>query len=261
MAKIDKTNFSKRKHRIISVASTKGGVGKTTICTGLASVLATNYNQSVLLIDADPSGNSTKRLNCDRDQPGLAEFLLDPNVFNEQEVFIDGGKTKVPNLGVLGGSKNLFNHALNSIPDSALKDLLEPSGDTYIIDSSNQSYHLRSLSLIPATHVLAVSDMSDDGFEGAEDTIEFIENINKLKKSGSKIKIIIVFCNVNPKTERFQLRLQEAKQRYQKYPIIVVEREEDLAKAAEVRVPICQWTKGKRKYFESFVNVIEEVFA
>ena len=47
---------------IIAVCNQKGGVGKTTLVTGLAEVFSRTLGKKVLVIDADPQYNVTSAL-------------------------------------------------------------------------------------------------------------------------------------------------------------------------------------------------------
>ncbi len=51
-----------------------GGVGKTTVTCGLASVLA-NFGQRALVVDLDPQSNAGYLLGTDPIAPGTAELL------------------------------------------------------------------------------------------------------------------------------------------------------------------------------------------
>lgn len=42
--------------KTIAIVNLKGGVGKTVTAVNVAAILATEYGQRVLLIDADPPG-------------------------------------------------------------------------------------------------------------------------------------------------------------------------------------------------------------
>ena len=49
--------------KTIAIVNLKGGVGKTVTAVIVAAILATEYGQRVLLIDADPCGaNATQSL-------------------------------------------------------------------------------------------------------------------------------------------------------------------------------------------------------
>lgn len=63
--------------RTIAVINLKGGVGKTTTVVNTAAILARDYRQRVLLIDADSQCNTTDFFGAGDATPGLADLLRD----------------------------------------------------------------------------------------------------------------------------------------------------------------------------------------
>jgi cellulose biosynthesis protein BcsQ len=60
--------------KIISLANSAGGVGKTTLAHCLA-VAFTEFGKKTLLIDLDPAGALTFRLGCENPRTSIADFL------------------------------------------------------------------------------------------------------------------------------------------------------------------------------------------
>lgn len=61
--------------KTIAFMNLKGGTAKTTTTVNTAAILARDYHQRVVVVDADSQGNTTEFLGLGADQPGLADLL------------------------------------------------------------------------------------------------------------------------------------------------------------------------------------------
>ncbi len=122
---------------VISIVSSKGGTGKTTIALNLAVALA-EKGDSTLLVDIDPLGAVGLSLaQSDTEWTGLAEYILQKMPAEETIV-----KTKLPNLSILPRGRldpldiSLYEEVLHS--SKTLQNIIDEVQDKFqyiIIDT------------------------------------------------------------------------------------------------------------------------------
>lgn len=98
--------------RTTVVMNLKGGVGKTTTVINLAYLLATAWNERVLVIDADSQCNLTEFFGADPEEGNLAECLLNGSPEFAQ-LSIAG--TEYPHLNILPGDDSLMDLDLTKL--------------------------------------------------------------------------------------------------------------------------------------------------
>src|SRR6202051_4613819 len=109
--------------RVIAIANQKGGVGKTTTAINLAASLAIS-EQSTLLIDCDPQGNTTSGIGFPKDP--ARRTLYQALILREplERIIL---KTQVEGLDLLPADKNLVGAAVE------------------LVSAENREYQLKNL--------------------------------------------------------------------------------------------------------------------
>jgi chromosome partitioning protein len=168
--------------RIIAVTNQKGGVGKTTTAINLGAALAVS-DVKVLLIDADPQGNSTSGLGVQK-TPGLTTIY---------DVLVDGTEieqaivsTSMEGLEILPADKNLIGVNLQLVNEDAresiLRQRLQPIRDKYdftLIDCPPALDLLTLNALLAADSVLIPIQCEFFALEGVSELMDTIERIRE----------------------------------------------------------------------------------
>ncbi len=143
--------------RIVAIANQKGGVGKTTTAINLAASLAL-AEKDILIIDADPQGNSSSGLGIDRNN--LKSTLYDVFVGRAGMEDVIAG-TEVEKLSIIPSSIDLLAVEVELVDrperEAVLTEALRPIADRfeYIIVDCPPSLGLLTLNaLVAADSVL-----------------------------------------------------------------------------------------------------------
>ena len=168
--------------RIIAITNQKGGVGKTTTAINLGAALAAS-DVRVLIIDADPQGNTTSGLGIQK-TPGLATIY---------DVLVDGKEidkaiapSSMEGLDVLPADKNLIGVNLQLVAveerESILRrhlKLIQSQYDFILIDCPPALDLLTLNALMAADSVLVPIQCEFFALEGVSELMDTIERIRE----------------------------------------------------------------------------------
>lgn len=181
--------------KIIAICNQKGGTGKTTTAINLSVYLAVD-GKRVLLIDADPQGNSTSGLGIDKNaiEKSLYHVLISNSSIKETIQ-----KTSIENLALIPSNIDLIGAEVELIEEDgreirlkkALADVLNDY-DYIIIDCPPSLGLLTLNSLVSATSVIIPVQCEYYALEGLGQLTKTINLIKENLNPGLQIEGVLL---------------------------------------------------------------------
>jgi chromosome partitioning protein len=175
--------MNKPRHRIITIANQKGGVGKTTTAINLATALAA-IGERVLIVDLDPQGNASTGLGIDRKdrKRSTYDLLVGANTISEVAM-----PTVVPNLAIAASTMDLLGVEMeigreNDRVFRMKKALLHPDADhyDYILIDCPPSFNLLTMNALAAAQsVLVPLQCEFFALEGLSQLLETVDQVRR----------------------------------------------------------------------------------
>lgn len=222
-------------HRI-AVAARKGGVGKTTVACGLASVLA-NLGHRVLVVDLDPQSNAGYLLGVDPTAPGTAE-LLSENSLTPLEAS--------PGLYVLPGGPDLTGHNIQALDPEDLADAVAPLDyDVLVFDCPPGVEYLERLALVAADVALVCTDAHPLAVMGAGRVLNEL-NLRQQKGRKGASRWALVLSKIDLRRSMDQALDKQLATTYPSIKRLIVHQNSALAWAGAERMPLMQYEPSSR---------------
>ena len=169
--------------KTISLINLKGGVGKTTIATNLAYLLAESWELRVLFIDNDKQGNASRWFGADEAKGTLANILMDGAKASDVIQH-----SRVPNIDFIAADMGLLEANFQVLgeqeerQDILLKNALAKVADRYdvcVIDNPPDINMSVFNALMVTDDVIIVTLPETDSIEGIRKMEEQIRDVKK----------------------------------------------------------------------------------
>jgi chromosome partitioning protein len=215
----------------IAVSGRKGGVGKTTVACGLASVFA-NQGQRVLVVDLDPQSNTAYVLGTDPTAAGTAQLLL--------------GQSPIPvealeKLHVLPGGPDLTSYGVQSSDPEDLADAVEALDyDVILFDCPPGVEYLERLGWVAADTTLVCTNAHPLAVMGAGRVINELDARQQKGRRGAR-RYALVLSMIDLRRSMDQALDAQLASAYPHTKRLVVRQDTTLAWASAERVPVMEY--------------------
>jgi chromosome partitioning protein len=169
--------------RIIAISNQKGGVGKTTTAVNLGASLAV-AEQSTLVIDCDPQGNTTSALGFPKDP---ARRTLYQSLILEEPLERIIIRTQVEGLDLIPSDKNLVGASVELVSmenrEYRLKALIDSLREkySYILIDSPPALDLLTLNALAASDSVLVPIQCE--YLALEGVSELLDTLMRLRRT------------------------------------------------------------------------------
>lgn len=201
--------------KTVSFINLKGGVGKTTISTNLAYILAESWDVKILFIDNDKQGNSSSWFNADPNMGTITNILLDGA--SAEEVI---QHTRYPNIDLISSDIGLIVANFEGIKDSKERqdDILRKSVENVknnyqfcIIDNPPDINLSVFNSLTLTDYVVIVTTPEVESLSGV---YRMVEQLALAQKYNPSLTVLGVLLNMYVSTDSTYKFQEEMEKRY-----------------------------------------------